>query len=85
VEGVGFRMLLERARELAEFHSKNGQALRHVEDLAHLPSKRESVAPRFGAGSPASWSTAAPDSTIVHGEVAQHPSRHVGADGTTGL
>jgi len=36
VEGLGFRMLLKRARELAEFHSKDGRALHHIEDLAQL-------------------------------------------------
>ena len=36
VKSVGFRMLLKRARELADFHSKDGLALRSIEDLAQL-------------------------------------------------
>jgi DNA polymerase-3 subunit alpha len=36
VESVGFRMLLKRARELAELQSQQGQALRCIEDLAQL-------------------------------------------------
>src|SRR5262249_2202159 len=36
VESVGFRMLLRRARELAEVQSPHGQALRTTEDLAQL-------------------------------------------------
>jgi hypothetical protein len=36
VEGVGFRMLLRRAHELADMQSPHGQALRSIEDLAQL-------------------------------------------------
>ena len=36
VEGVGFRMLLKRAKELALLQAQQGQALRSVEDLAQL-------------------------------------------------
>ena len=36
VESTGFRMLLKRAKDLAELQSQHGQALRSVEDLAQL-------------------------------------------------
>jgi len=36
VEGVGFRMLLRRAHELADMQSPHGQALRSIEDLGQL-------------------------------------------------
>jgi DNA polymerase III alpha subunit len=36
VESTGFRMLLKRAKGLAELQSQHGQALRSVEDLAQL-------------------------------------------------
>jgi hypothetical protein len=36
VESTGFRMLLKRAKDLAELQLQHGQALRSVEDLAQL-------------------------------------------------
>ena len=36
VESTGFRMLLKRAKDLAERKSLHGQALRSIEDLAQL-------------------------------------------------
>src|SRR5207247_658116 len=36
VESTGIRMLLKRAKDLAEMQSQHGQALRSVEDLAQL-------------------------------------------------
>ncbi len=36
VESTGFRMLLKRAKDVAELQSQHGQALRSIEDLAQL-------------------------------------------------
>src|SRR5207248_6694487 len=36
VESTGFRMLLKRAKDLAELQSQQGHALRSIEDLAQL-------------------------------------------------
>ncbi len=36
VESTGFRMLLKRAKDLAELQSQHGHALRSIEDLAQL-------------------------------------------------
>jgi hypothetical protein len=38
VESVGMRMLLRRARELAELQSQGGRAFETIEDLAQLLS-----------------------------------------------